>query len=397
MSHPNEPWKTSSGLLVHIPLDEIIHHTTGSFPKNIDPSEYVSYRIDTSYHFSMALRTIGLFVGFLCIHNALTALWISMGLFVLGYTYMFMQDEFPFCNMVDLLSTLYISLRKLIVIIPAAVITISLVYHNFWPSLAYVLSHISTFALRFLIDLWYKNHARRCYGVDLTPVDAKAARISYRYSDSYGILTFRAYLSGTIRKLHNAPQRNTPSASISGSQFSILKAATSLASLTVSAIDSFDREESSVYLCHSNATKTDTILFSCFLLRSMCIMSTENHQFAAVFSREYVSDIREALSKKNLLNASFEKIFNDRTELYDRIFMSKQEIDKKLSAISEEFEYVITNDILKDGLAPFYENSPLPIIGIQEAMECRMEVANYMKFLLSYTNQCVDQVIASIQ
>lgn len=397
MNRLNDPWKTSSGLLVRIPLDEIIHQTADSFPRNIDPSEYVSYRIDTSYHFSMALRTIGLFVGFLCLHNALTALWLSIALFALGYTYLFIQDEFPFCNIVDLVSSLYMFLRKLYVIIPAAVIIISLVYNNYWPSLAYILSHISTFILRFLIDLWYKDHTRCRYGIALTPVDTKAARISYRYSNDYLTRSFHAYLARTIRNLQLSSQKNTPSGSMPNSQFSILKAATSLASLTVSAVEHFDQEEPSIYLCYSNATKTDTIIFSCFVLRAVCFMSTENQKSAMAFSREYVSDIREALSKKNLLNASFEKIFNDRTELYDRIFMSKQEIDKKLSAISEEFEYVITNDILKDGIAPFYENSPLPIIGIQEAMECRIEVANYMKFLLSYTNQCVDQVIASIQ
>lgn len=204
-------------------------------------------------------------------------------------------------------------------------------------------------------------------------------------------------VSKTESKKETSPQKSSPSGSVSNSQFSILKVATSLATLTINAIDRFDQEESSVYLCYSNATKTDTILFSCFVLRAICIMSTENQKSAMTFSREYVSDIRDALSKKNVLNPSFDKIFNERTKFYDKIFMSKQGIDKKLSAIGEEFEYIITNDIINSELAPFYEDSPLPILGLNHAVECRMEVSNYIKFLLSYTDKHVDQAIASIQ
>ena len=195
----------------------------------------------------------------------------------------------------------------------------------------------------------------------------------------------------------SAPPKSTPANNKGYNQFNILKLATRLSTLTVNAIDDFDLEESSIYLCFSNATKTDTILFSCFVLRALCIMATENQKSAAEFSREYVSDIHEALSEMNPLLVSFEKMLNERTDFYDRVFMSKQGISNKLSAISEEFEYIIITDILENKMALFSEESPMPILDVDEAMECHAEVNNYIKFLLAYTDSCMEQVRESIQ
>lgn len=243
------------------------------------------------------------------------------------------------------------------------------------------------------IGVWIGGHLPLIIGVILIIVGGVNA---IRKTKSQKKKQTAASIDPTPPKITSEPPKSNHIKSMTNSQFNIIKAAASLASRTVSAVQHFDEEESSVYLCYSNATQTDTILFSCFVLRALCIMSTENRQSSMAFSKEYVSDIREALSKKNLLNASFEKIFNDRTDFYDRIFMSKRGFDDKLSAISEEFEYIIMADILNNGLSPFSEESPLPILGIDKTIECHTEVINYTKFLMSYAHSCVEHVMEAL-
>lgn len=178
----------------------------------------------------------------------------------------------------------------------------------------------------------------------------------------------------------------------------IAKAAKDLAVATLEALQRFEKENPSGYLCRSVATKTDTIIFSHFYLGNICIMATENKDLSSIFSERYVAYIHESLKMLNYKNPSFIRIYGERVVFYDRVFASKQGVEEKTSALIEEFKNIIRNDIINNSLAPFSETSPVVITGdIQEELGCMQEVAVFGKFLLSYTKNSMDQVIETIK
>lgn len=188
-----------------------------------------------------------------------------------------------------------------------------------------------------------------------------------------------------------------PTAAGFTTQTDIEMSAAALATVTVEAVQTFKNISSSVHLCKTVATETDTILFSCFALRALCIMSTKNRAAAAEFSRKYISLIKGVLSRMNPLFQSFEQFFDERTAFYDRVFAKKQGLQERLSAITEVFEYIIQTDILDNGLSPFSETSPLPLLGIFDATQLRFEINSYIEFLLDYTEVSLQLAIQAVQ
>lgn len=182
----------------------------------------------------------------------------------------------------------------------------------------------------------------------------------------------------------------------SGDSYAVLKAAFSLSTSTTTSVLSLSFNDSYKYLCDSDATKLDSVLFSCFILRAICIMSTKNRTNATVFSNEYVSSVINM--SNDLFSDSFNTaIVDSRFALYDKIFAKSEGLENSISAVKEEFEYIIKNDIYEKRFAPFSESPPLPILGLEADFHCRIEINGYFKFLLSNVKEALDESIAAIQ
>lgn len=178
--------------------------------------------------------------------------------------------------------------------------------------------------------------------------------------------------------------------------YAILKTASSLAMSTTTSALSLDFNNSYKYLCASGATKLDTVLFSCFILRAICIMSTRNRVKAVAFSNEYVSSVTN-LAKDLFFDSFNPSIVDSRFAFYDRVFAKPEGFEKSISAVMEEFEYIIKTDINQDRFAPFSESSPLPILGFDADLHCSIEVNSYFKFLLANVKEVLDESITVIQ
>ena len=178
--------------------------------------------------------------------------------------------------------------------------------------------------------------------------------------------------------------------------FEIAKAASSLATSTMTSVLSLDLVDFYKYLRISNATRLDAVLFSCFILRAVCIMSSNNRRNAVEFSNEYVSSVIN-MAKDIFFDSFDQEEVDNRFALYDRIFAKHGDFDKSISALLEEFEYIIMNDIIHDKFASFSESSPLPILGIDKATQCSLEVRCYFKALLSNTKDPLEKAIAAIR
>lgn len=191
-------------------------------------------------------------------------------------------------------------------------------------------------------------------------------------------------------------KRGPDSENISANDFPIVSSAKQLALFTVLAADRITSRNDTKYLNKSKATITDTAIFSCYITRALCIMSTHDRRKAELFSDTYISTFLQLSQESFSLKASYRDQFDNRVAFYDRIFMKKS-ANERFPAIVEEFEYIIKTDIINRKFAQFSESSPLPILGFFEDMACQAEVASYFKFLLSTSEEYIKDAQAELK
>ena len=137
-----------------------------------------------------------------------------------------------------------------------------------------------------------------------------------------------------------------------------------LALQTALSVNKFSQVVESEYLCQSKLTKLDSAIFACFLIRAFCLGSSQNRTLAAAFSEKFVGSF--LVYTKDIYVSDdiqlLQRIFNNRTSFYDRVFMSKEGISAKVKAITEEFELIIKTDIVNDDFVEYCETSPLCIL-----------------------------------
>ena len=185
-------WRTQNNLLINVP-DYIVENEMMSFSsEHTDGFQFVSTRVETSYNFSRVLRSISVFFSFFLLDNAWISIPISLASFVLGYLYMFICDYFPFCSLVDFFGLIYQVLFRFL-LIPAAVIIVSIFTKQYLFIAIYLLSLLSSFVFRFVFDHIYIKHFKHVYGVIFTPVDSKVAHILYRYGSHRRFNNYRSF------------------------------------------------------------------------------------------------------------------------------------------------------------------------------------------------------------
>ena len=176
----------------------------------------------------------------------------------------------------------------------------------------------------------------------------------------------------------------------------IANRATSLANSTVQTVLSLDHIEAYKYLTLSDVTRLDTVLFSCFVLRALCIMSTDKVQAAEVFSKKYVSKILQ-LSSDKISSEFTPQDAENRFQYYDSVFARSKGVENKISALIEAFEFVILTDVSRNEFTYVFESSSTPLLGFDKLMQCSLETKLYFKYLLSVVNDQFDKTIELIQ
>lgn len=176
-----------------------------------------------------------------------------------------------------------------------------------------------------------------------------------------------------------------------------MSAAKSLAEETVRTVQLQIRSKTAKFLFCTDVASVDTVFFSCFVLRAICIMSTRNRTAAEQFSDSYISNIVKMSREAFLQEDTVQKMFDNRTKLYDQIIIRKGGMQNGFPALLQEFEFVIQTDMIEKKYVPISSNSPLPIISIFDSMQCRTEIDNFLQILLGKTKEHVDKAIDSIQ
>lgn len=221
-----------------------------------------------------------------------------------------------------------------------------------------------------------------------------------------GIAAFVAVIAFIVRSFSkNENQMNKSEAGksdvskkpFSDEYYSRTSAAINLAKATLSIVQSKKNLEEAKYLFCTDVACADSVFFSCFVLRALCIMSTKNRTAAEQFSDTYISCIVKMTGNEFLQEETAQKMFDNRTEFYDRIIIDKGGLTDGLPALLQEFELIIQTDMIEKKYVPFSSSSPLPLIGIFDAMQCHAEVNSFFQILLEETNEEMKQAMDSIQ
>jgi len=160
---------------------------------------------------------------------------------------------------------------------------------------------------------------------------------------------------------------------------------------TILAVSIFKERNS--LLCQSDLTCAETAIFTCFLLRALCIGAAHNREFALKFSNDYIAKIKTAIKQQYMIPEElFEDMFSNRTSFYDYIFSQFNGIENKIAAILEEFEYMIQFDIINKKFKPVNKHLPLSLLGIDDSISCQHEVNLYFKCLPNVVSPYLGQI-----
>ena len=76
----------------------------------------------------------------------------------------------------------------------------------------------------------------------------------------------------------------------------------------------------------------------------MVIGSTDDREVAELFSNDYVSSMVKVIEHFYIQKSELNSFLDNRFGFYDEVFASHDGIEDKISALIEEFEYIIKTD-----------------------------------------------------
>ena len=110
-----------------------------------------------------------------------------------------------------------------------------------------------------------------------------------------------------------------------------------LALRTALSVNKYLQTTKSEYLGKSQLTKLDSVVFACFLIRAFCLGTSRNRETASTFSNKFIGKFLVHTKDLHAPNdiQLLQKVFDNRTAFYDRVFMSKDDINAKVKAIQK--------------------------------------------------------------
>lgn len=142
------------------------------------------------------------------------------------------------------------------------------------------------------------------------------------------------------------------------------------------------------FICHSAISCCDTVFFSLFVARALCLGSYKSRDSAILFNDMYVSSVLTKIqplyfpdSSKSEANELIAELFDVRMPLYDKVFASTHNSADKFLKVLEQFTYIIKSNYINHDIEdcePYYDtSSPLPILDIEDDFACTAEVRTY--------------------
>ena len=141
------------------------------------------------------------------------------------------------------------------------------------------------------------------------------------------------------------------------------------------------------FLNKSELTRVDAVIFATYMNQLIIASAAHSRKVADQVIDRYVEFVCQILEDDGgcfdggIAPSRIRPMMKNRFAFYTQIIQSKRNITAGISAIVEEFEYIIKTDILEGQYKEFSSSSPLPILGFDKDFICKIEVQNYPAFV----------------
>lgn len=134
------------------------------------------------------------------------------------------------------------------------------------------------------------------------------------------------------------------------------------------------------YLNKNNLTIYDTIIFTLFMIRMLCISKIENRAKAEEFSDDYIAKVFQYFPQHKQISKEYDsEFFEERVKYYDYIFMNEtSSFDERIEMIIKAFGAIITYDYNEEYVR-FNKHTPLMITDVFEQIQILMSVKAFYK------------------
>lgn len=135
-------------------------------------------------------------------------------------------------------------------------------------------------------------------------------------------------------------------------------------------------------MCKSPVSRLDTIFFTTFLARLLCLSDVNSPAAAKKLSDELLSKVRLGASQLYSIGpGSVDSMSENRILFYDSICRSAKGMEDRISRITDEFLYILNFDEA-NGYAPYSSKTPLVLVDFQENFSRAVEVKNFREYLV---------------
>lgn len=172
-----------------------------------------------------------------------------------------------------------------------------------------------------------------------------------------------------------------------------MPSASKLSSYIIDFFENYHNNNTSSILCNNNVCCTDTLLFSTYVLRAMCIGKSPSQQVAENFDAAFLKHMNIYIFKTYMPINGFHAMKSERMAFYDNIFMeNRNKPDVIFSVLIETFSYIIKNDYIDKEYKPFTSDSPLPIMDIFAEVQLNTDIKNYIDKLIKNASKYLRDV-----
>ena len=165
----------------------------------------------------------------------------------------------------------------------------------------------------------------------------------------------------------------------------------SLAFQTVAAIVLSPQKDFS--LKRNELTTFDTIIFTLFVVRMLCITQIDDREKAEEFSSTYINKVFQFFPKhREISNKHDTDFFGERVNYYDYIFSNNScSFDERMEMLVKAFETIITYDYT-DEYVRFEENTPLMITNFENQFKISVDVNVFYNTLPNFFGKLIADI-----
>lgn len=141
------------------------------------------------------------------------------------------------------------------------------------------------------------------------------------------------------------------------------------------------------FLNESELTRVDAVIFATYMNQLIIASEAHSRKIAEQVIDRYVEFVCQILEADGgcfdggIVPSTIRPMMKNRFAFYTQVIQSKSNITTGISAIVEEFEYIIKTDILERQYKDFSASSPLPILGFDKDFICQIEAQRFPAFV----------------